>query len=92
MSSLVAPAIANAREIVSRVDHPNRKYRHTRAKAALIVSEAIGVPYSVEVLRKRRIPCLIVQGRALYADEDLVTLAQDILAHGRKGGEHRTAA
>jgi hypothetical protein len=88
--------LADARKVADLVDHPNRKYRHTREKAALIVSEAIGVPYSEEALRKRRCPYINVAGRALYCAEDLVALAEDILAHAKKGGEtpkpRRTAA
>jgi hypothetical protein len=87
LAETASAIVAEAREIADRVDHANRKYRHTRDKAALIVSEAIGVPYSEEVLRKRRWPCIIVQGRALYADEDLIALAEDILAHAKKRGQ-----
>lgn len=90
MSSLVETAsaiVADARKVADRVDHPNRKYRHPRGTAALIIREGIGVQYSEETLRKSPCPYLIVQGRALYADEDLIALAQDILAHGRKGGK-----
>jgi hypothetical protein len=89
VSSLAETAdivVAAARKIADRVTHPNRAYRHPRGTAALIVSEAINAPYSEETLRKTGCPYLSVAGRALYADDDLVELATDILAHAQKRG------
>ena len=43
---------AEARQFADKIKHRNREYRRTRAMAALMVAEAIGVPYSEEKLRK----------------------------------------
>jgi hypothetical protein len=89
LSSLVDTAsaiVAAARRIADRVTHPNREYRHTRGTAALVVSEAIGVPYSEETLRKSGCPYISVAGHVLYADDDLIALATDILARAQKRG------
>jgi hypothetical protein len=75
-----------APKIADRVTSENRKYRHTRGTAALIISEAINAPYSEETLRKSRCPYIRVARRALYRDDDLIAHAENILADAQKGG------
>ena len=87
LAETAAAIMADARKVADRVDHENRKYRHSRGTAALIIAEAINAPYSDEALRKRPCPYLIVQGRALYSDEDLIAAAEDILSRARKCGQ-----
>jgi hypothetical protein len=70
--------------ITAQFDHPNLKYRRSRAEAAAIVAEAIGAPYSAETLRKTAIPYAHIIGRVRYADTDLLELAATILSAARK--------
>ena len=89
MSSLAETAnaiVADARKVADRVAHENRKYRHARGTAALIISQATNAPYSEETLRKSSCPYISVAGHVLYADDDLIALATDILARAQKRG------
>jgi hypothetical protein len=86
ISEIARSIQATAREVADRVVHPNRAYRRTREQAATIVSEATGVPYSPETLRKSNCPYISMAGHVLYSDEDLIALAEDILAHALKRG------
>jgi hypothetical protein len=84
ISEIARSIQANAREVAAKVKHLNQKYRHTRDQAALIVSEAIGVPFSKETLRKTSCPYINVHGHAMYADDDLIEVASGILSRARK--------
>ena len=86
ISEIARSIQAVAREVADRVIHPNRAYRYTREQAATIISEATGVPYSTETLRKSGCPYISVAGHVLYADYDLIALATDILARAQKRG------
>ena len=86
ISEIARSIQAKAREVADRVNHPNRKYRRTRDEAAAIISEATGVPYSPETLRKSACPYISMAGRVLYSDEDLIELATGILARAQKRG------
>ncbi len=57
----------------------NKKYVHRRDPAAAMVAEAIKAPYSGELLRRSNCPFVVICKIALYADEDLRQLAEDIL-------------
>jgi len=68
-----------ARKLADQVDHPNRKYRHERGRAATIIGEAIRAPYSESKLKKSGCPHAVIQGVELYADEHLIELARRLL-------------
>ena len=78
---------AEARQFAAKIKHRNREYRRTRAMAALMVAEAIGVPFSEEKLRKSGCPYLSVDGTPAYRDPDLHALAQSILDRALKRGQ-----
>lgn len=78
---------AEARQFADKIKHRNREYRRTRAMAALMVAEAIGVPYSEEKLRKSGCPYLSVDGTPAYRDPDLHKLAESILDRALKRGQ-----
>ena len=82
----ISTIAAEACKVADSVDHENRKYRRNREQAAAIVSEAIGVPYGGESLRKADCPYISVAGRVLYSDQDLIELATAILARAQKRG------
>ena len=87
LSEIARVIQAEVREIASRVDDPNRKYRHASDKAALIVTEATGAPYTEKTLNNSGCPYIIKDRHRQYADDDLIALAQNILASARKGGQ-----
>jgi hypothetical protein len=78
---------AEAQRFADKIKHRNREYRRTRAMAALMVAEAIGVPYSEEKLRKSGCPYLGVDRTPLYRDPDLHALAESILNRALKRGD-----
>ena len=78
---------AEARQFAAKIKHRNREYRRTRAMAALMVAEAIGVPYSEEKLRKSGCPYMRIDGTPAYRDADLHALAESILDRALKRGQ-----
>jgi hypothetical protein len=70
---------AETQRFADRIKHEKREYRRTRAMAALMVAQAIGVDYSEEKLRKSGCPYLSLDGTPAYRDRDLRALAESIL-------------
>jgi hypothetical protein len=79
-----------ARKVASGVEHPNRRYCRNSTMATIIVSEGIGTYYSEPSLRKSRCPYAVINGRRLYADDDLRALISRILDAARPMGAHRS--
>lgn len=57
----------------------NKKYIHRRSRAAAMVSEAIGVEFSEDLLRKSDCDFVVLHKVALYSDDGLRELAERIL-------------
>jgi hypothetical protein len=70
---------ARCRAFAQTIQSNNKKYVHRRDPAAAMVAEAIGAPYSGELLRRSNCP-FVVKGRtSYYSDDDLRALAESIL-------------
>jgi hypothetical protein len=78
---------AEARQFAAKIKHRNREYRRTRAEAALMIEEAIGVPFSPEKLRKSGCPYMSIDGTPAYRDPDLYAEAASILDRALKRGQ-----
>ena len=77
---------AEARQFAAKIRHENREYRRSRSEAALLVAEAIGVPYSSEKLRKSGCWYIRIDGTPAYRDADLQALSESILDRALKWG------
>jgi hypothetical protein len=78
---------AETQRFADKIKHGNREYRRTRAMAALMVAQAIGVDYSDEKLRKSGCPYLSIDGTPAYRDRDLQALAESILDRALMRGQ-----
>jgi hypothetical protein len=90
---------ARGEAFAATITSPNKRFNIRRDPAAALVAQAIGAPYSTERLRRTDCPFIAISKIALYAEDDLRRVAEDILKgaplrHGtpdKRGHEKKSA-